>query len=366
MLFSAGFTMHKIRRVRFALLLAGFAAVAGLARAEVIEQVLVKVNGEALTKTEFETRQVARIREQQGQKIDLKSDPNNAELRKLLDDITPQVLVDAVDDMLVVQRGKELGYKLSDDQFKSFVDNIRKENKLEAEETFQAALKQEGITMADLRRNLERQMIWQRVQQNEVMGKIAMSEDEARAYYDSHLKEFSTPATVTLREILAAVPADAKGVNVAADDAAKARADGIRARAVAGDSFEKLASDMSDAPSRANAGLIGPIGVGDLSADVRTLIEAMKPGDITQPLRTARGYQILQLESMTGNQVQPFEQARDQISNRVLTDKRRVEFDKYLVKLRTQAIIDWKNPEVKKAYLEGLKRTAPAAATSSH
>ncbi|MES1256571.1 MAG: peptidyl-prolyl cis-trans isomerase [Acidobacteriota bacterium] len=352
------------RGVRPFLVVFGLATASAVARAEVIEQVLVKVNGEAFTKTDLEARQVARIRELQGQKIDIKSGINDAQLRKTLDEITPQVVVDAVDDLLVVQRGKELGYKLNDDQFKTFVDNIRKENKLEAEETFQAALKQEGLTTADLRRNLERQMIWQRVQQNEVMGKIAMSEDEARAYYDSHLKEFSTPATVTVREILVAVPADTKGVNVAADDAAKARAEAIRARATAGDSFEKLASDMSDAPTRTNAGLIGPISLTDLSNEVRAIIEAMKPGDITAPLRTARGYQILKLETMTGNQVQPFEQARDQISSRVLTDKRRQEFGKYLDKLRTQAIIDWKNAEVQKAYTEGLKRSVPAASPS--
>lgn len=361
--------MHMTRRgVRLFLVVFGLATASALApavaRAEVIEQVLVKVNGEAFTKTDLEARQVARIRELQGQKIDLKSGINDAQLKKTLDEITPQVVVDAVDDLLVVQRGKELGYKLNDDQFKTFVDNIRKENKLEAEETFQAALKQEGLTMADLRKNLERQMIWQRVQQNEVMGKIAMSEDEARAYYDSHLKEFSTPATVTLREILVAVPADTKGVNVAVDDAAKERAEAIRARATAGDSFEKLASDMSDAPTRTNAGLIGPISLTDLSNEVRAIIEAMKPGDLTAPLRTARGYQILKLETMTGNQVQPFEQARDQISSRVLTDKRRLEFGKYLDKLRTQAIIDWKNAEVQKAYTEGLKRSVPAASPS--
>ena len=113
-------------------------------------------------------------------------------------------MVDAVDEMLIVQRGKELGYKLSDEQFKSVVDNIKKENKIETDEQFQAALKQENMTMADLRRNLERSMIVQRVQQNEVLGKIGVTDDEARTYYDSHLDEFTTPPTVTLREILVA------------------------------------------------------------------------------------------------------------------------------------------------------------------
>ena len=178
------------------------------------------MNGEIFTKTDLETRQVAALR-QKGQQLDLK-DTSNEELRKALNDLTPQLMVDAIDEMLIVQRGKELGYKLSDDQFKGVVDNIKKDNKIDTEEQFQAALKQENMTMADLRRNVERTMILSRVQQNEVFGKVGVTEDEARAYYDSHKSEFTTPQSVTLREILVTVPADARGLNVGADDAAKA------------------------------------------------------------------------------------------------------------------------------------------------
>ena len=52
----------------------------------------------------------------------------DAQLKKALDQVTPQLLVSVVDEMLLVQRGKELGYKLSDEQFKSVVDNIKKDN----------------------------------------------------------------------------------------------------------------------------------------------------------------------------------------------------------------------------------------------
>src|SRR5258708_6621601 len=246
----------KSAYVGLLLVLLGPAAV-GLVRAEIIEEILVKVNGEIFTKTDLEQRQVAALR-QKGQQIDLKSDPSNQQLRKALDEITPQIMVEAVDEMLLVQRGKELGYKLSDEQFKGVLDNIKKENKLENEEQFQAALKAENITMVDLRRNLERSMIVQKVQQNEVMGKIGVSEDEARRYYDSHLNEFTTPQSVTLREILVAVPSDSKGVNVGVDEAAKARAEGIRERLTTGaEPFEKIAAEVSDAASKANAGLIG-------------------------------------------------------------------------------------------------------------
>lgn len=351
----------RLRTVSMGLLLA--ICTVGL-RAEIVEQILVKVNGEIFTKTDLEQRQIAVLR-QRGQQIDLKNDPKNVQLRKALDEVTPGIMVDVVNEMVIVQRGKELGYTLSNEQFKSVVDNIRKENKIETEEQFEAALKSENMTMADLRRQLERQMIRQRVEQNEVLGKIGVSDSEAKSYYDSHLNEFTTPPAVTLREILVSIPSDNRGINVAADDAAKAKAESIRARVTTGgEDFAKVAAAVSDSPSKANGGQIGPLSVTDISPDLRKTIEGMKPGDVTELIRAARGYQILQLVSRTETHTLPFDQAREQISERVFTDKRRAEYMKYLERLRGQAIIEWKNEDVKRAFEEGLRQQATAAATA--
>src|SRR3954469_6473248 len=332
-----------------------FAAAASV-RGEIVEQILVKVNGDIFTKSDLEQRQVAALR-QKGEAIDLKTDPSNAQLRKALDEITPQIMVDAVDELLIVQRGKELGYRMSDEQFKSVLDNIKKENKMETEEQFQAALKSENMTLPDLRRNLERSMIFQRVQQNEVLGKIGVTDDEARRYYETHLTEFTTPPTVTVREILVATPGDGKTLNVGADEAAKEKAEAIRKRVTTGgESFEKLATEISDSPSKANGGLIGPLSVSDISPELRKVIETMKPGDVSEIIRAPRGYQVLKLETMTATQTMPLEQAREQISERVFTDKRKAEFQKYLQKLRAQAIIEWKNEDVRKAFEQGVKQ----------
>jgi len=337
------------------------ATLAAGARSEIIEQVLVKVNGEIFTKSDLETRQVQEIR-QRGKPVDLNSE---AEVRKAIAEVTPTLLVNVVDEMLVVQRGKELGYKLNEEQFKSVLDNLKTQNKIENDEQLLAALKQENMTMSDLRRNLERSMIAQRVQQAEIFGRVAVTEDEARKYYDQHLNEFTTPSSVMLREILVSVPTDPRGVNVAADEEAKTKAEAIRQRVLGGESFEKVAADASDAASKANGGLLGPLNVNDLSADFRKIVDGLKVGGVSTVIRTQRGYQVLKLESSTPTQVLTFDQAREQISERVVTDKRRDEFQKYLVKLRGQAIIDWKNADVKKAYEEGVAAQAKGGAGPS-
>jgi peptidyl-prolyl cis-trans isomerase SurA len=333
---------------------------APVARSEILEQVLVKVNGEIFTKTDLETRQVTEIR-QRGKQIDLSTAQGNEELRRAIADVTPVLLVSVVDEMLIVQRGKELGYRVGEDQFKAILDNLKTQNKIESDEQLVAALKQENMTMADLRKNLERTVIAQRVQQAEVFGRVAITDDEAHKYYDAHMAEFTTPSAVMLREILVNVPADARGINAGADDAAKARAEDVRKRVAGGEAFERIAAEVSDSASKANGGLIGPLNVNDLSAEFRKLVEALRPGETSPVIRTQRGYQILMLESVTPTKILEFDKARDQISERVFTDKRRDEFQKYLLKLRAQAIIDWRNQDVKKAYEEGLALQAKSA-----
>jgi peptidyl-prolyl cis-trans isomerase SurA len=348
---------------RLAVAVAALMLAAAVARAEVIEQVLVKVNGEILTKTELETRQVQALRSS-GKSNELIGEKGSAELRKALNEITPGLLVSSIDEMLMVQRGKELGYKLSEEQFKRVLDNLKTQNKIETDEQLQAALKQENMTMVDLRRNMERQMLYSNVQQVEVFSRVAVTEDEAHKYYDAHMAEFTTPASVMLREILVAVPTDPRGINAAGDDGAKTKAEQIRARIAAGESFEKVAAEASDAASKANGGLLGPLNISDLSGDFQKLIEGLKPGQMTPVVRTQRGYQVLKLESSTPAQTLPFEQAREQISEKVFTDKRRDEFQKYIQKLRAQAIIEWKNEDVKKAYQEGLAQQTKEVAAA--
>jgi peptidyl-prolyl cis-trans isomerase SurA len=320
-------------------------------RADIIEQVLVKVNGDILTKTDFEQRQISALRQRQ----DLGTvSPDSPELKKAIAEITPDLILSAVDELLLVQRGRELGYAMSDEQFASILENIKKENKLETDEQFQAALKQEGLSLLELRHSLERQMLVSRVQQTEVMSKISVTEDEAKAYYEKHKEQFTTPSAITLREILVSVPGTEKGFNAAQDEEAKAKAEEIRKRLLAGEPFPRLAADLSDAPSKANGGLIGPINSTDIAPALRDMIRKMQPGDLTETMRTTRGYQILKLESKTDEKVKSFEEARAEIGDRVADEKRRGELQKYIEKLRVQAIVSWKNDELKKAYEQAL------------
>jgi peptidyl-prolyl cis-trans isomerase SurA len=326
--------------------------------AEVIQQVLLKVNGDIFTKTDLEERQVLLLRSRGFRPSD------DAALQETLAEITPNLLVEVVDEMLIINRARELGYKMTDEDFTRVVTRIKDENKLDTDEAFQAALKQEGMTMDDLRESLERQMLIARIQNQEVMSKVGITEEEARKYHEAHLDQFTTPGAVTLREILIAVPKDERGTNVGLDDEAREKAEEARRRIEAGEAFEQVAAEVSTSPSRANGGLVGPLNPSELSQDLQDLLASMKPGEVSEVRRTAAGYQIIKLDTAEPERVLSAEEARDRIADALFQEKRQVEMEKYLAKLRSRAIIEWKNDELKKAYesaLETRDKQAPAA-----
>ena len=329
-------------------------AVPVVAAADILQQVIVKINGDIITKTELERRQVLALRQR-----NLDVNVSDAAMRQALSEITPELIASYVDEILIVQHGRERGWALGDEQFTEVLERIKTENEIETEEQLQSALAQEGMTMDDLRQALERQMLVSRVQQVEVMGKIGVTDAELRIYYDAHPEEFSTTATVTLRELLVSAPMTEQegpggrmqpSINVGADEAARERVEALRERAIAGEDFATLIAAESEAASRANGGLIGPLSRSEMDEGLLETLDGLDIGEVSEPVRTNRGYHLFMVEARTTPEVEPFENVRDQVRQRLFDSKRDVEFEKFMNGLRDQAIIEWRNDELRRAY----------------
>jgi hypothetical protein len=101
------------------------------------DPVIVTVNKEPVTRAEFD------------KKLATTSPPwtADAERRRIADERKAQMIVDAVDEVLLVQRGRELGYGMSDAEFEQTAAKIRKDNHISTDEQFQAALAAEHMTL---------------------------------------------------------------------------------------------------------------------------------------------------------------------------------------------------------------------------
>ena len=339
-------------------------APAAAPKSTIIQKVIVKVNGEIFTQTELEFEQIQALK-QQNQAVQNGETLTDARIAAALAPITPALLVNAVDELLLVQHGRELGAKFTEDRFKTAIDTLKSANKdqldqyakannVTFDQAFDALLKEEGMTLAQLRVRVERAFFEQVVSQKELAKSMTLTEEEAKQYYNTHKNEFLKPATVSVREIFVNVPTtmvnNQATVSAGADDDAKAKITAARERALKGEDFVALVNEISDSSTKSNGGLMGPVPLSDLNPVIAAAIEKLKPGEISEPLRRAGGYQILKLETRVDAEPESLEKSKDAIAQKILDSRLEVEKSKFIQKLLTQAVIEWKDDNFKQMY----------------
>jgi peptidyl-prolyl cis-trans isomerase SurA len=309
---------------------------AASAQGEVIERIVAKVNGEIITLSEFQGRQI-----QEAQAARIPADRVQAFLR----DNNARILQEAIDDMLLVQRAQDTGFKMP--PVDQYIEDIKKENKITSEEQFQEQLAREGMTLDELKRNMGRNILRQQILRRDLEPKVMVTDTEARADYDARKAEFSRPATVQLREILV------KG------DGAQSRAGELAEKARAGEDFVELARSESAAPSKTSGGDLGKLARGEMNPDLEKVAFSLPAGAISDPIPSGDGYRILKVEAKADASVTPFEEVKDTIRKSLGEQRMNKELVGYIANLRDKAIIDVMVREVPRELV------GPGAATPS-
>ncbi|MCA1852947.1 MAG: SurA N-terminal domain-containing protein [Beggiatoa sp.] len=137
---------------------------------------------------------------------------------------------------------------------------------------------------------------------------VAVNDDALKAYYDAHAANFTIPEQRRARHVLIQLAKDAS----ASDEAlARARALEILAKARSGQSFETLASERSeDLGSKAQGGDLGFFGQGVMDPAFEKAVFEMKPGELSEPVRSRFGYHIIRLEEIKAGSTKGFDEAR--------------------------------------------------------
>ncbi len=147
------------------------------------------------------------------------------------------------------------------------------------------------------------------ISQEQLSAAAPATEEALLAYYDEHAERYATPATRNASHILVSVEDPAK------DAEAKARIDALSADIKAGTkTFEEAASKESDDKIAAeNAGLLGDIVVGDWDPDFEKAVFAQAVNTISDPVKTAAGYEIIRVNSVADAVQKPFTEVKTQV-----------------------------------------------------
>jgi peptidyl-prolyl cis-trans isomerase D len=126
---------------------------------------------------------------------------------------------------------------------------------------------------------------------------VRVSDDEVRAYYDTHKKQFDRPGRAKVSVII--IP---RAVTAADSAAVRARAVALRARIIGGEKFEDVArAESADSVSAINGGSLGRGPKGRFVAPFETAAYGLKPGEISQPVLTPFGYHIIRVDERRGD-----------------------------------------------------------------
>ena len=135
-----------------------------------------------------------------------------------------------------------------------------------------------------------------RLGMDQLKADVNVSDDELRAAYDDEATRLSTAEERRASHILIDVPANA---DAAAQAGAQKRAGELYARARKGEDFAKLAREYSKDPGSAAKG--GDLGFSQRGAFVKEFEDAlfaMKPGDISKPVKTQYGFHVIKLTAI--------------------------------------------------------------------
>ena len=340
--------------------------VAPVATGQVVEEIITRVNGQIITRSEF-------LRSKDQLRDDVKQqDAANAD--KLYAEREKDVLRDLIDQQLLLEKGKDLGISGDTDLVKR-LDQMRKDMKLDTMEELEKAATAQGISYEDFKQNMRNQIITQKVIGEEVSSHLSVTKEEMQQFYDEHKNELEQPESIKLSEILVApqkpaaaapaaksaqsAPADAPATGgdvpknqepepakqadeAAALAAAEAKANDLLKQIRAGTSFEDIAKKYSEGPSAAQGGDLGVFKRGSLAKELEDKTFAMTSGEVTDVIRSKQGYIILKV---TGHQIAgipPMKEVEPRIQDALYFQKLQPALRAYLTKLREEAYIDYK------------------------
>ena len=236
---------------------------------------------------------------------------------------TKAVLKGVISERLLESEVKKYKGQIDERQVDEYISNFEQSNGL-TDAQLRAQLQSQGHTYEEFRKHARLELQKMIMIQKEVRGKVNISPDEVKAYYDAHPGEFSVgKESFKLGQILIAVPANATPDQVVA---ARVKAESIRKQLLAGADFGKLARQYSDDDSKSQGGELGDFSRGDIIDAIQNAIDHMKVGDISEPIRSDHGFHIVKLEAHDQVGVKPFSDVSGQIREKLVSEKAQQQF----------------------------------------
>jgi peptidyl-prolyl cis-trans isomerase SurA len=269
-----------------------------------------------------------------------------AEKKAPLDDavrsqIRRNALDQVVDKKLIEQKIKELNIKVSDDEIRQSIEDVKKQNNIPSQEAFVAALAAQGLSFDQYRAQLQEQLEKLKLISMEVRSKIHVSETELTEFYDANRAKYTGEDSYRARHIFFKINEKSGSEEI---KRSMTNALMVLAEAKSGRDFIELAKTYSEDPAaRKDGGDLGIFKKGDMQPELESSIIAMKPGEVSELVNTPAGFHIIKLEERISGKLKPFEGLKTDIEEAVYRKKSEERFSQWAKDLRGKASVEIKD-----------------------
>ena len=215
-----------------------------------------------------------------------------------------------IDKKLIDQKIRELDIKIADDEVRSAIEDVKKQNNF-TQEALVRALGAQGITFEQYKAQLKEQLERLRLMSQEVRAKIQVGEREMRDYYQANRSQYGVDEIYRARHIFFKV--DKKG---GASELSRVEtiANGVLKEARDGKDFSELARKYSNDPTAAkDGGDLGSFKRADMITEIADSVASMKPGEVSPLVMSPLGLHIIKLEEKSQSSGKPFDEVKGSI-----------------------------------------------------
>ena len=295
---------------------------AGPAAGEVVDRIVAQINQEIITMSELE----------QAVKYLQANTPPGMNPK---DPVTfrRQTLEALIDRKLAKEEAKRLGITVSEKEINQSLEDIRRRNGFADNEAMAKALAKEGMTLEQFRQYLAEQIQQERLMQLTLRGKVKVSEEEIRRFYEQNYR--ASDNRLHIKVLNLPFP---PGATAAQQEEVREQAEKILMAAKQGESFDKLLREHNKPAGGMPSGDLGFIRQGDMDPRFFEFLARLRPGEVV-PLKTSAGFQIIQLVEARIGKAKSLEEARPEIEQILERAEMNKLFSEYLRSARQRALV---------------------------
>jgi parvulin-like peptidyl-prolyl isomerase len=297
--------------------------------AEILNRVVLRVNDQIATLYDFDQR-----RENMARELLRQPDLSPEDRTKVLGELSELAYKDMYEELLIESRAQQLDIEVTDNEINQQIGQMKQNFGIQSDQDFATALAQSGLTEAQLRERLRRDLRAREVMGREVQSRVKLDEDDLRRIYQRDRDQFKQPEQVQLREI---VVLDEGGLPTAEERQALAAQ--IRLEVAGGKSLADAVAATSGKGQTSGVIEVGWVTPGDLDASLEAAVWKLAAGAVSEPVAGRGGLHVIQVVDRKEARIPAFSEVQEQIRAREQRIKMQEEIGRYMAELEKKSLI---------------------------